>query len=566
MPKLGLTMTEGTIGQWRKREGDPVQKGDVLFSVETDKLTNDIQADEDGYLLKILVDDGDTVPCRTVVAYIGQRGEYFPQETTDVSAEKKQNGSRVLINVSPAAAVLVIGGGPGGYVAAIRAAQLGAKVTLVEENEVGGTCLNVGCVPTKCLLYSAELLANIRERGPLVGVEAERVKVDFARVIEHKNEVTRQLTGGVARLLRENKVEVLKGRASFVSPKTVCVRGAGDLIEKTADRIIIATGSVNAVPPVANVEKTPGCIDSTGALTLEKIPESMVVIGGGVIGLEMSCAYARFGTKVTVVEMASRALPMMDGELTRQAVKYLKQMGISFYFDTAAHMVTECDKGVRVLTKNEKNEELAFEAEKVLIAAGRRPNTEQLLLESAGIRNNHGWIYVNDHMETSVPGVYAIGDCVFGKAQLAHAASAMGEVAAENAMGHTSVYDETSNPTCVYLDPEFAGVGMTEEQAQKRNIDYKVGRFPMMANGKALILNGGQGMVKVVADKKYGEILGIHILGPRATELIAEGALAIRMEATLDELISTIHAHPTVSEVLREAALAAEKRAIHIRN
>ena len=292
----------------------------------------------------------------------------------------------------------------------------------------------------------------------------------------------------------------------------------------------------------------------------------MVVIGGGVIGLELACAYAAFGTKITVVEAMDHMLPMLDGDLTKIGVEHMKKMGMEFHLECPVQAVESSSVGAKVICKNKAGETVSFEAEKVLVAIGRKANTAMLDLDAGKLDNDRGRIKVNDKMETSVPGVYAIGDCVMGYAQLAHTASAMGEVAAENICGHEVHYDEFTNPTCVYIEPEAASVGLTEEQCKAKGIAYKVGKFPMSANGKALILNGGEGLVKLIAGAKYGEILGMHIIGPRATDLISEGALAIRLEATVDELISTIHSHPTVTETLREAALNVEKRAIHTPN
>ena len=463
--------------------------------------------------------------------------------------------------------IIVIGGGPGGYVAAIRAAQLGAKVTLIEKEHLGGTCLNISCIPTKCLLHSAELVEDIKNQGKDIGVEVDGVKVNFQQVIAHKNEISKKLTGGVAGLLKMNKVKKIDGEASFIAPKKLSVKKAdGSREEMTADAIIISTGSVNSTPPIPGLKENPNCIDSTGALSLEKLPESMVVIGGGVIGLELACAYAAFGTKITVVEALDHMLPMLDGDLTAIGVKHMKKMGMEFNLECPVQAVEESPVGAKVICRNKAGETVGFEAEKVLVAIGRKANTASLNLEAAGLANDRGRIIVNDKMETSVPGVYAIGDCVFGKAQLAHTASAMGEVAAENIMGIPAVYDERTNPTCVYIEPEAASVGLTEEQCKAQGIDYKVGKFPMSANGKALILNGGEGIVKIIAGKEFGEILGMHIIGPRATDLICEGALAIEGEMTLDEIIATIHSHPTVTETIREAALHAEKRAIHTKN
>ena len=573
MPKLGLTMTEGTIEEWKIKEGQPVKKGDVLFTVATDKLTNDVEADADGVLLKVLLPEGETGACKSVIAYIGAEGETVPDIASTV-------GPASTVATAPAAAavpadvsaagpktVLVIGGGPGGYVAAIRAAQLGAKVTVIEKEHLGGTCLNVGCIPTKCLLHSAELVEDIKNQGKEIGVEVEGVKVNFPQVIKHKNDISKKLTSGIAGLFKMNKVKKIDGEASFVAPGKLSVKKAdGTTEEMTADAIIVATGSVNSQPPIPGLNENPNCIDSTGALSLEALPKSMVVIGGGVIGLELACAYAAFGTKITVVEAMDHMLPMLDGDLTKIGVEHMKKMGMEFNLECPVQSVEPSPVGAKVVCKNKAGETVSFEAEKVLVAIGRRANTASMNLEAGKLDNDRGRIIVNDKMETSVPGVYAIGDCVFGHAQLAHTASAMGEVAAENIMGIPAVYDEKTNPTCVYIEPEAASVGLTEEQCKAQGIEYKVGKFPMSANGKALIINGGEGLVKIIADAKYGEVLGMHIIGPRATDLIAEGALAIRLEATVDELISTIHSHPTVTETMREAALNLEKRAIHTIN
>ena len=462
--------------------------------------------------------------------------------------------------------VIVIGGGPGGYVAAIRAAQLGASVTVVEKEHLGGTCLNVGCIPTKCLLRSAELLEDMRTRGAELGVKADNLTVDFPQVIAHKAQVSKQLTMGIAGLLKMNKIAKVDGEAVFTGEKAIRVKKAdGTEEDMAADAIIVAAGSVNSQPPIPGLKENPNCIDSTGALSLETLPESMVVIGGGVIGLELACAYAAFGTKVTVVEAMDHMLPMLDGDLTKVGVKHMKKMGIEFHLESPVQAVEESPVGAKVVCKNKTGETVSFEAEKVLVAIGRKANTASLNLEAGKLDNDRGRIIVNDKMETSVPGVYAIGDCVMGYAQLAHTASAMGEVAAENICGLEAHYDEKTNPTCVYMEPEAASVGLTEERAKAQGLAYKVGKFPLMANGKSLILNGGEGLVKILSSEG-GAVLGMHIIGPRATDLISEGALAIRMGASVEDLISTIHSHPTVSEAVREAALNVEKRAIHTRN
>ena len=571
MPQLGLTMEEGTVSKWVKHEGDAVKTGDVILEITTDKLTNEVTSEVDGTLLKIVAQEGEDIPVKGTLAWIGKPGE----AVGGAAAPSPTAAAATAVPAAPAKSaksakdksVLVIGGGPGGYVAAIRAAQLGAKVTVIEKEHLGGTCLNIGCIPTKCLLHSAELIEDIKNQGKEIGVEVEGVKVNFPQVIAHKNEISKKLTSGIAGLFKMNKVKKTDGEASFTAPGKLSVKKAdGSVEEMTADAIIVATGSVNAVPPIPGIKENPNCIDSTGALSLEALPKSMVVIGGGVIGLELACAYAAFGTKITVVEAMDHMLPMLDGDLTKIGVAHMKKMGMDFNLECPVQSVEASPVGAKVVCKNKAGETVSFEAEKVLVAIGRKANTASLNLDAGGLKNDRGRIIVNDKMETSVPGVYAIGDCVFGKAQLAHTASAMGEVAAENICGIEAVYNEKTNPTCVYMEPEAASVGLTEEQCKAQGISYKVGKFPMSANGKALILNGGEGLVKIIAGTEYGEILGMHIIGPRATDLIAEGALAIGEEMTLDEIIATIHSHPTVTETMREAALQAEKRAIHTSN
>ncbi len=456
--------------------------------------------------------------------------------------------------------ILVIGGGPGGYVAAIRAAQLGAEVTLVEKENIGGTCLNVGCIPTKALLHSAELFVNAKE-GAKMGVIASP-ELDFAKVQSHKSAVTAKLVKGVEGLLKANKVNIIRGTARFEGPREVVVDTKDGAESVSADKIIIASGSVPVRPPIPGLEGE-SCLDSTGALALTGVPASMVIIGGGVIGVELATAYSAFNTNVTIVEMLPEILPMFDADLVKVVRRSLQKRGVTIMTGTK---VLSVENGA-VANVNVETERGAatIQGEKVLVCIGRRTNTDELGLDKAGIAHDRGRVCVNEYMETNVPGVYAIGDCL-GKTMLAHVASAQGEAAAENALGAREVYDEKTNPSCVYGSPELAMVGMTEAQAQQKGRNYVVGKFPLSANGKSLIENGGVGFVKIIAGQKYREILGVGIVGPRATDLIAEAALAIRLEATIDELISTIHAHPTVGEAMREAALKVDGRAIHMLN
>lgn len=371
--------------------------------------------------------------------------------------------------------------------------------------------------------------------------------------------------GGVSGLMKANGIRVIKGVGSLGSGTQVNVKsadGASETLE--ADAVIIAAGSVPAVPPIPGLEGNGACVNSTGALSFENVPKSLLVIGGGVIGLELATAYNAFGSAVTVVEAMPKLLPMMDGELTDALRFELAAQGIAIHTSAKVVSIDKSPAGASVVVELDGKEQ-RLEAEKVLVAVGRRANTAGLGLDKAGVDNDRGRIKVDSHMRTSVPNVYAVGDCL-GKVMLAHTAFAQGRAAAENAMGFETEYDEKTNPSCVYTEPEFAKVGLTEEELKASGIEYTAGRFPLAANGKSVIENGGKGMIKLLFGKKYGELLGAHILGPRATDLIGECALALRLEATADELIDTIHAHPTVHEAIQEAALAAERRAIHMPN
>jgi dihydrolipoamide dehydrogenase len=460
--------------------------------------------------------------------------------------------------------VIVVGGGPGGYVAAIRAAQLGGKVTLIEKTKLGGTCLNVGCIPTKVLLHSADLLAEAKH-GNDFGINVSVDGFDWKKVLKKKDDISGQLVNGINGLMKANRIKVINGTAEFISSDTLSVTKADGTTQVLgAGKIILATGSVPTIPPIPGVKENENCIDSTGALSLTEVPQSLLIIGGGVIGVEFASIYSQFGTKVTIIEALPKLLPLMDEELTSILRNKMEKNGVSIYTEAKVQSVESSPVGAKVNVEY-KGRVKSFEAEKVLVAVGRRANTESLNLQKAGIENDRGRIQVNDRMETSVKNIYAIGDCL-GQVMLAHVASVQGEVAAENAMGLNESYNGKTVPACVYTNPEFASVGLTEEMAKEQQIDYIIGKFPLFANGKSLIMNGGDGMIKVVAGKEFKEILGVHIIGPRATDLIAECALAIGLEATVEEIISTIHAHPTIGEAVREAALSVENRAIHIPN
>jgi len=454
--------------------------------------------------------------------------------------------------------IVIIGGGPGGYVAAIRAAQLGAEVHLVEKQHIGGTCLNVGCIPTKAILHTAELYHAVTH-GASLGLKAENVTVDWPAVMNRKRAVVTKLVRGVEGLLKANGVTVHRGAASFKGPRTVAVAGDAPVVLDAA-AVIIAAGSepVRLSFPGADL---PGVIDSTAALALPAVPASLAIVGGGVIGVEFAAMYRAFGAEVTVIEMLPEILPPVDGEIAALVRGHLAKQGVRFLTGARLTAVEKHPAGLAAtVAVGDKSETIP--AEYVLVAVGRRPSSEGLGLENAGVALERGRVKVDANFATNVPGIYAVGD-VNGLAMLAHAASAQGIAAVEHALGHRSAYHANTIPACIYTSPEVAGVGLSEQAARAQGLAYKTGVFPLAGNGKALIESGGAGLVKIISGAKHGEILGVHIFGPRATDLIAEAALALRLEATVDELVTTIHAHPTVSEAIGEAALSVAGAAIH---
>ena len=453
--------------------------------------------------------------------------------------------------------VIVIGAGPGGYVAAIRAAQLGATVTLIEKGNFGGTCLNVGCIPTKVLLHAAELYTAITREGPSIGITAENVRYDWPAIMKRRGQVVKRLTTGVGALLRSNKVTHISGEARLLAPNVVDV--AAQHLE--ADAVILATGSVPSLPPVPGLDLE-GVITSDGALSLESLPQSIAIAGGGVIGVEFASIFASFGVKVTVIEMLPRILPNIDMEVAEILRKTLTKKGVVFHTAARLNSVAKTDAGLQLHVETAAGS-AAIEVEKLLIATGRSPNTANLNLDGLGVAMDRARIVTDDHMRTSISGLYAVGDCT-SKIMLAHVAEHEGQIAAENIMGHDAVMDYTCVPSAIYTTPAVASVGLSEEEAVRAGHTVKVGRFPLIANGKSVIASDTEGMVKIVADTRHDEILGLHIVGGPATDMIAEGGLALRMKATLDTIITTIHAHPTVSEAVAEAAMEALGRAIHM--
>ncbi|PLS16520.1 dihydrolipoyl dehydrogenase [Bacillus sp. M6-12] len=455
---------------------------------------------------------------------------------------------------------LVIGAGPGGYVAAIRAAQLGQKVTIVEKGTLGGVCLNVGCIPSKALISAGHRYEHAKHSDDM-GITAENVTVDFSKVQAWKGTVVKKLTGGVEGLLKGNKVDIVSGEAYFVDANSVRVMTENSAQTYTFKNAIIATGSTPIELPAFKYSKR--VINSTGALALQEIPSSMVVIGGGYIGTELGGAYANFGTKVTILEGMDDILSGFEKQMSALVKRNLKKKGAEIITKASAKSVEETENGV-VVTYEAKGEEIKVEADYVLVTVGRRPNTDELGLEQVGVKlSDRGIIEIDKQCRTSVSNIYAIGDIVQGP-PLAHKASYEGKIAAEAIAGHSSEIDYLAIPAVVFSEPELASVGYTEKQAKDEGIDAKASKFPFAANGRALSLNMTDGFMKLVTRKEDGLVIGAQIAGPGASDMIAELGLAIEAGMTAEDIAMTIHAHPTLGEITMEAAEVALGNPIHI--
>ena len=447
--------------------------------------------------------------------------------------------------------VIIIGAGPGGYVCALKLATLGKIVILIEKDEVGGTCLNRGCIPTKALLQSAELFAQLKAAGDM-GIVAEHIRLDTALVNARKQKVVDTLVRGVQGLLKTRNVRVLHGEASFLSPRKLrVVLADGAQKELAAPAIVIASGSRAALPPIAGIEGK-NIITSTEALDAGSLPKSMAVIGGGVIGMEIGSAYSDFGVEVTVLEAMPGLLPGMDGEIVKEFTKHAKKK-MDIHTSALVKEISDTADGQKQLVFEKDGKQSEIRADKVLLAVGRVPETESLGLDKAGVLTERGKIPVDENYQTNVQGIYCIGDAN-AICMLAHAASAQGIAVAERLTGRESHISRKIIPSCVFTDPEIAAVGLTEEQAREQGLEYKTATFPFRANGRSLVLGKTEGFVKIIGGKKYNEVLGVHIVGPLATELIAECALVIQLEGCVENIANTIHAHPTVSESIMEAA------------
>jgi dihydrolipoamide dehydrogenase len=483
--------------------------------------------------------------------------------------------------------VVIVGGGPGGYPAAIRAAQYGLRVALVEKERAGGVCLNWGCIPTKAMLRSADVLETMQHSADF-GILADNVRLDYPAVLKRKDTIVKGLTDGVGQLLKANGVTVYQGHARFTNANALDVVGVGKsplgsggpLYNAPADgvgqptarlagkHIIIATGSTPAQLPIPGVD-LPGVINSDGAFLLKEVPKRIVIVGGGAVGTEWATMFSAFGSEVTLVELLPNLLPLEDEDMGRTLSRSFQKRGIKVLTSSTVAKIEEgSEKGARTLRvtitdKDGKNEQ-TVDADNVLIGVSRRPNTLDLNLEKTGVQTDkRGYITVDERMRTSVNNVFAIGDVV-GKVQLAHVATHQGLVTAGVIAGHDEKMDYKAVPAATFTHPEVASVGLSEQKARDAGHDVVIGKFPFAALGRAQTYGNTDGLMKIVADKKYGEILGVHVIGPSASDLIPEGVLAIQLEATLEDIANTIHAHPTLGEASMEASMVALGLPVHV--
>jgi len=458
--------------------------------------------------------------------------------------------------------VTIIGGGPGGYLAALRAASLGLKTAVIEKEDLGGVCLNHGCIPTKVLTHGASLYRRIHSAGEF-GFELQNIDFSFARLQEKKKEVVEELTGHIGELLKNSKVDVFSGTAKALTPNLVNITlKTGEEIKIETENIIIATGSEEIFPPTPGLD-LPGVITSWEALALEELPETMVVIGGGVIALEMASIFSGLGSKVTIVHRSERLLRRMDLEMVRRLSAYLRKSGLQIMMNTPVKMIEETEGGLKLTASGRKGEEV-IEAEKVLLSVGRKATFGDLDLDALGVKYDDGGIEVNSKMETTVPGIYAVGDVTAPGYFLAHVAYHQGLVAAENIAGIDTHFDGSVVPACLFTDPELACVGLSEEEVKEKGFEnLQIGKFPFSACGKAVTQNEVEGAVKIIAAGEEQKVIGVHILGPHASDLIQEGALAVARGAFAAELAELIHPHPTLSESVWEAAMVINKSPLH---
>lgn len=603
VPQLSESVSEATLIQWKKQAGAAVKRDEILVELETDKVTLEVPCPADGVLAKIVQPDGATVHADEVIAVVDTEGKASAAPAPSAAAPKPAPAPAAKPAPAPAAAsvstyasapasapattggapasaqadfdVIVIGSGPGGYIAAIRAAQLGKSVACIEEwkdpagkPRLGGTCLNVGCIPSKALLASSEHFEQARHGLAEHGVQVKGVTLDLAQMIKRKAAIVDKFTGGVEFLFRKNKVTWIKGHGKLKG------RRADGVIEVeanegaaakpyTARNVIIATGSKARHLPNVPVDNRI-VADNEGALSFDSVPKKLAVIGAGVIGLELGSVWRRLGSEVTILEALPTFLGAVDESIAREAAKQFAKQGLTIHLGVNIGEVSTTAKGVSIAYKDKTGADQKLDADRLIVSIGRVPNTDDLGLDAVGLATDaRGFIPVDDQCRTSTPGIYAIGDVVRGP-MLAHKAEDEGVMVAEVIDGQKPHIDYNCIPWVIYTEPEIAWVGKTEAQLKAEGRAYRTGQFPMSANGRALGLGRPEGFVKMIADASTDELLGVHIISANASDLIAEGVAALEFKAASEDIGIISHPHPSLSEVMREAALAVQKRALNM--
>ncbi|MCB2291130.1 dihydrolipoyl dehydrogenase [Clostridium sp. CS001] len=546
-----------------KNVGDTVKLNDVIFEVESGKGASTINSKAQGTIESINVKEGDSVNADKVLAQIN--GEQAAKTGNSSTAPNTFNYFKNLIKpvkLEMESDITIIGGGPGGYVAAIQAAKLGANVILIEKEEIGGTCLNWGCIPTKTLVRSAQVFDTLKKAEEF-GCYAENIGIRMEKVIDRKDKVVTQLVQGIQYLMDKNNIKVINGTAEIVDNETILAKSNTQEITIKTKNIIIATGSKSAVVPIKGIENK-NVINSDDALSLKEIPKKLVIVGGGVIGMEFAYIYASFGSEVSVVEFMDQCLISCDDDICEENKKSAEKKGIKLYTTAKVEEIIEAENNECIVHFIQDGKDKYISANKVLLSVGRTPYIDGLGLERAGIElnNNKRGIKVNSKMQTNVSNIYAIGD-VTNIILLAHVASHQGVIAANNIMGKPCDMDYTVVPSAIFTEPEIAMVGIGEKAAKLQGMEVEIGKFPFSANGKALSYGESDGFIKIIRNKNTKILIGASIVGLHATDLIAELTLAIKNNLTAREITETIHAHPTTAEVIHESALCLEGGAIH---
>jgi dihydrolipoamide dehydrogenase len=548
----------GKVGKISVKLNDKVNKGDIIAQIETGKGNKPVKAIESGIITKILCDEGEDVTSKQIMFEFDAIEENLNTDNSQKTEQKRNDCEISNIETD----LLVIGAGPGGYVAAIYAAKKGLNVTIVEKEYIGGTCLNVGCIPTKSFVKSSEICHNIKNSSVFGINTTGNLKVDMERVVSQKTEVINKLVSGVDYLMQKNKIKVIKGKASFISSNKVSLTGDKNYIISAKD-IIIATGSKISRINIPGMD-LPLVMDSTTALSNTELPKSITIIGGGVIGMEFAFIYKNLGVDVNVVEFMDRLLTMVDNDVSKEIKEIAKDSGINIYTSSKVIKIQKSTNNKAIVTFEGKNGEELLISDRVLSAIGREPNLDGLDVEKSGIelnKNGRG-ISVDDNMRTSVAHIYAIGD-VTNIIQLAHVASHQGITAVSNILGETKAMDYTAVPNVIFTNPEISSVGLNEEECKSKKLDYKASKFNYMSNGKALTMNETRGFIKLIKDNKTNKIIGGTVIGAEASSIISTITLAISNGLTDEKIRETIFAHPTTSEVIHETAFGLGIGALH---